>query len=320
MTGIGTQNDPFIPNTWDEFVTAIGTSGAYVELPIVPIKTKDEHIMNGKLYFDSQGNRIQSPVESELSDYYENDFKFDMNVVNPLGVLIGFNNCHVNGNGASIVNLYVPSDNTGILIDNGTVYLQNINFLNIYSDNNSNKGVFSCKDNSKNYELTNVQFQGFINRGVMMGVNGNIRKHTSTTFSLTFGRNAKFCPAYLDDSNKYYSFCLFDFYGNPTYLFSTTTFSGGNRFLNCKMTGELFGTYSGTNSLFPSSSNSSTCVIDLDVTNYSDVYFEYSGTNSYIINTDKLSSETTYSGLTGVTTLQLQDTSYLRSIGFPVGD
>jgi hypothetical protein len=156
MTGTGTQNDPFIPNTWDDFVTAIGTSEAYVELPIVPIKTKDEHIMNGKLYFDSQGNRIQSPVESELSDYYENDFKFDMNVVNPLGVLIGFNNCHVNGNGASIVNLYVSNDNTGVRITDGTVYLQNINFLNIYCDNNSNKGVFSCADNSRNYELTNV--------------------------------------------------------------------------------------------------------------------------------------------------------------------
>lgn len=33
MQGTGTQVDPYIPTTWNEFVTAIGTSGAYVELP-----------------------------------------------------------------------------------------------------------------------------------------------------------------------------------------------------------------------------------------------------------------------------------------------
>lgn len=33
MQGTGTQADPYIPTTWDEFVTAIGTSGAYVSLP-----------------------------------------------------------------------------------------------------------------------------------------------------------------------------------------------------------------------------------------------------------------------------------------------
>ena len=129
MQGDGTQANPYIPNTWDDFVTAIGTSEAYVELPIELVKTSDDRVRNGKIYFDSQGNQIAAPIQSELSNYYENNFKFDMNMVNPLGVLISFNNCHVNGNGASIVNLYVPNDNTGILIYDGTVYLQNINFL-----------------------------------------------------------------------------------------------------------------------------------------------------------------------------------------------
>ena len=319
MTGTGTQNDPFIPNTWSDFVTAIGTSGAYVELPIELVKTSDDKVKNGKLYFDSQGNRIATPIQSELSNYYENSFKFDMNAVNPFGVLISFNNCHVDGNGASIVNLYVPNDDTGILIDNGTAYLQNINFLNIYGDNSSNKGVFSCRDNSRNYELTNVQFQGFINRGSMMGTGGNIKKHTSTTFSLTFGLNAIFNPVALNSADKYYNFCLFEFYGNPTNVFGSPN---GNRFLNCKMTGELFGT-SGSNVLFPSDESSSTCVIDIDVSNYNNVSFNYGngrGNNPYIINTDKLPTGTTYVGMTGVTTSQLQDASYLRSVGFPVGD
>lgn len=33
MQGTGTQTDPYIPATWGEFVTAVGTSGAYVSLP-----------------------------------------------------------------------------------------------------------------------------------------------------------------------------------------------------------------------------------------------------------------------------------------------
>ena len=32
MTGTGTQNDPYAPTTLTEFITAVGTSGAYVAL------------------------------------------------------------------------------------------------------------------------------------------------------------------------------------------------------------------------------------------------------------------------------------------------
>ena len=33
MQGTGTKTDPFIPETWDDFVTAVGTEEAYVSLP-----------------------------------------------------------------------------------------------------------------------------------------------------------------------------------------------------------------------------------------------------------------------------------------------
>lgn len=33
MTGTGTQADPYVPSTWAEFVTAIGTASAYVSVP-----------------------------------------------------------------------------------------------------------------------------------------------------------------------------------------------------------------------------------------------------------------------------------------------
>lgn len=32
MTGTGTQNDPYVVSTWPDFVTAVGTAGAYVEV------------------------------------------------------------------------------------------------------------------------------------------------------------------------------------------------------------------------------------------------------------------------------------------------
>ncbi len=33
MQGNGTQESPFIPENWEEFVTAVGASGAYVSMP-----------------------------------------------------------------------------------------------------------------------------------------------------------------------------------------------------------------------------------------------------------------------------------------------
>ena len=35
MTGTGTQTDPYIVDNWADFVTALGTSGAYVSFPEV---------------------------------------------------------------------------------------------------------------------------------------------------------------------------------------------------------------------------------------------------------------------------------------------
>ena len=321
MTGTGTQNDPFVPSEWDEFTAAIGTSGAYVSMPIVPVKTTDRRIKLGKLYFDAQGNRIANPVASGLPNYYENNFKFDMNDIAPLGGLIEFNNCTVEGNGASIMNLHVPDDTKGIVITNGTLNLQNFQFLGINSEStNSNRGVFSCQDSNRNYSLTNVQFQGYIADGAFLGSSGgSTRKHISNTFSLTFGTNAKFCRTYLNANDQLYKSCWFDFYGTSSQPF---THSYGNRFIDCKMTGKLTGT-AGENPLFPSDGSSMNCTIDMDVTEYSGVKFNYangSGRHPYIINTDKLPAGTTYVGMTGVTTAQLADAEYLQNIGFPVGD
>lgn len=317
MTGTGIQNDPFVPQDWDDFVTAIGTSGAYVELPIVPIKTKDEHIMSGKLYFDSTGNRIQSPIESELSDYYENGFVLDANAYAPTGIRLDFNGVTLNGNGASIINCYVPNDTCGLRFKNSII--KNINFLNFYSESTDYWGFISPSGGSDRLLTENVQFSGFITRGSFCGTNG-MPAFKSTTFSITFCTSASFINKPLNDSDKYYQFCLLDFYGSPSQLFGSTY---GNKILNCKMTGTLKGATNSSHPLFPSAGSSTTNVIDMDVTEYQNATFNYDNGNShnpYIINTDKIASETTHVGITGVTTQQLQDAAYLRNIGFPVGD
>lgn len=64
MTGTGTQADPYIVDTWEDFVTAVGTSGAYVE--VAP------------------------------------DIVWDMNEISPEGVTIDWNCTSLQGNGAVI--------------------------------------------------------------------------------------------------------------------------------------------------------------------------------------------------------------------------
>lgn len=64
MTGTGTQADPYIVDTWEDFVTAVGTTGAYVE--VAP------------------------------------DTVWDMNNISPEGVTIDWNCTSLQGNGAVI--------------------------------------------------------------------------------------------------------------------------------------------------------------------------------------------------------------------------
>lgn len=73
MTGTGTQNDPYIVDTWEDFVTAAGTSGAYVKVA--------------------------------------DDTVWDMNSIAPEGIGRIYCTCaELDGNGAIIKNLHTTSD------------------------------------------------------------------------------------------------------------------------------------------------------------------------------------------------------------------
>lgn len=68
MTGTGTQADPYIVSTWEDFVTAIGTEQAYVEFPENTIIDMNDVIpegINKMIYikctqFDAKGGEIKN--------------------------------------------------------------------------------------------------------------------------------------------------------------------------------------------------------------------------------------------------------------------
>ena len=92
MQGTGTQADPYIPTMWDEFVTAIGTSGAYVSLP--------------------EGGGV-----------------FDMNEIAPEGgITIGTHCASISGNDWEIRNAY----NIKFQKSSGELNINKLHFLNFY--------------------------------------------------------------------------------------------------------------------------------------------------------------------------------------------
>lgn len=111
MTGTGTQNDPYIVDNWSDFITAVGTSSAYVELKKELVKTTDTEVNPNKLYTDANGV-VQTNVQvSDLPNLYENTFCLDANDYAPEGITttITITCASLNGNGATIKNLYSSS-------------------------------------------------------------------------------------------------------------------------------------------------------------------------------------------------------------------
>ena len=96
MIGTGTQADPYIPTTWAEFVTAVGTSGAYVEC--------------------------------------EADAEWDMNDIAPEGIsgYINIKCAELQGNGATIKNLYCTYSGGFLQCTTANSKIYDINFLNFY--------------------------------------------------------------------------------------------------------------------------------------------------------------------------------------------
>jgi hypothetical protein len=136
MTGTGTQNDPFVISSWTDFITAVGTSDAYVEFPKSLVRTSDSAVDPNKLYIDSSGT-VQTNVQpSDLANLYENTFKLDANDYAPAGLsaTIEINCASINGYGATIINLASSAVNL-ITNNSSALSISQLAVLNINAEN-----------------------------------------------------------------------------------------------------------------------------------------------------------------------------------------
>ncbi len=107
MTGTGTQTDPLVPTTWEDFVTAVGTSGAYVSVAAGTV--------------------------------------FDGNKISPEGLPMLTIKCtELDGNGLILRCIYINrgSTNNYGLTFNGTVTVKNVKFLDMYLLNTSSTTTY----------------------------------------------------------------------------------------------------------------------------------------------------------------------------------
>lgn len=106
MTGTGTSADPFIPDNWDELITACGTSGAVISLP--------------------EGG------------------EWDMNEQYPDGVpTVSMNKSTINGNGFRIKNLRIK-DNDAFSSSAATSIINNLDIQDLYHAPTSSKYLFDA--------------------------------------------------------------------------------------------------------------------------------------------------------------------------------
>lgn len=103
MTGTGTKTDPFIPDTWDELITACRTSGAVISLP--------------------EGG------EWDMNEQYPDNTPS-----------VSLNGCKINGNGFTIRNLRVRDNNIFTLSKSSTI--NDVDFVNLYSSPVDNRYLF----------------------------------------------------------------------------------------------------------------------------------------------------------------------------------
>lgn len=288
----GTQNDPYIVDNWADFITAVGTSGAYVEFPKNLVLTADTEIVDGKLYVDDLGEPICNPVVSGLSTYYENTFILNGNDFAPEGLTsnIAFACAEFNGNGGKITNLDFGA--SYYFSGSNSPAIKNTSFANLISStdrlfNNCNlkKDIVSVSLNESNATIFRLcdldQCSTYLTT--------LDKTQTRTWYFISAQNNTKNCRIIID----YDSITFWLYHSTNFYLKGSITQLALDRH-------NAYG------------------VVDCDV-----VTTVYGGENwgndgIILVNSDKVGGSISAQYAVGVTTAQLKDASYLSSIGFPI--
>lgn len=164
MTGTGTQSAPYIVDTWEDFVTAIGTSGAYV-------KVADDTI-------------------------------WDMNSIAPEGIERIYCTCaELDGNNAVIQNLYFnAASEYGAFHFNSSVH--DISFLDFLSKQDSASYGHALIYLTSNSNIQRVKFSGIIsgtrNQFIFDGTRYEQVKNCSFNLKMQLGSG----KVYISDDNR----------------------------------------------------------------------------------------------------------------------
>ena len=297
MTGTGTQADPYIVDTWADFVTAVGKSGVYVEC-----------------------------AEGAV---------WDMNDIAPNGVgQVSVLAKSVNGNGTAIKSIF---KNGGVVFAITSICtVSGFNITSFLVENGAALFRISCGSRVDCY-LRNMRFSGMVTDSYFVISGGEYDNSYSrpivynSSFNIIFQGNSAFsrlkANSFPNAIDLYY--CNVKFSGASTHTGATGTSIGYNAiaFHNCLVTGNnpfLNICIDGT----PSSSywwawHSEYSVFNFVCESTQKINVLYSSRNQSsvcLINSDKLNGATVSAqNIKQVTEEQLGSASYLQSIGFPIG-
>ena len=280
MTGSGTQADPYIPTTWAEFVTAIGTSSAYVSVP------------EGTVW--------------------------DMNEIQPTGYssAIEWKALRVDGNNAQIKNLYFYSTGRFIMPNANYAAIYNIKFLNFLIEDSALVDTSAYYNYS--VPFYSCSFSGKLINGALSKSNSGNDNNRQISFrqcsmNLELSGNSAIFNTY--SNSNYFSVnaqnCNLKVSGT-----STRTNTCQVKMQNCLWTGDMptnLWLQGYTNDF------SQYNIFDANIGASRTVTGTTWAMRGNIVNSDKIvSGATVDSAYSRVNSAQLRDASYLASIGFPI--
>lgn len=291
MTGAGTQSDPFVVNNWNDFVTAIGTDGAWVEL--------------------------DNSASNKVIDMSEHGFFCSNTSVASIPLLCK----DINGNGWEIRSLswnkgplFGGSPSNDIIIND----LYFTNFNSVCSDSNNNQ---MFRPSRENIEFNDCKFSGELENSSLF------YDYYASIILNRCSLNVNLKASASIDKDSYstidYSNCNIKVTGNTNRdLFNTSGFSFCyiSGFLNFTSTSKTLFNLLGTRDR----NDYMHTVVDIDVNNtgISTNTIKIFNKGHKIVNTDKISGFETVT-LTdetcAVTSAQLKSETYLKSIGFAIG-
>ena len=285
MTGTGTQNDPYIPASWSEFVTAIGTASAYVSVP------------EGTVW--------------------------DMNEIQPTGITSAITVAayRVEGNGAEIRNLFFTGGGCFTMPTNPSTNYHTFSdfiFSNVLIESGSSFAKTPTTSNWQYFTLSGCKVSCKIIDGCFAKwESGGQSQHillSGTSLNAEISGNGTL--AYRGSS----SYGLILWLKNANIMLSGRMAGSANGTDIVAENTLIRGDWDTVSGLRFSTSEYTSKYSILDVDIPANSYLQSNGSlNKVLVNSDKIASGATVSsGFTQVTDAQLHNASYLSSIGFPI--